>query len=110
HDICVTTPHTSCVVSPLVTGLVSCGFIVACVEVLDVRRASEWTQVLARWCAEQPGLVAFTGRCLVHRAEIMQLHGAWPDALDEARRAAERLVQGFNRAAAAQAVYRQGEV
>ena len=32
-------------------------------------------------------MVAFTGRCLMHRAEIMQLHGAWPDALDEARRA-----------------------
>ena len=30
-------------------------------------------------------MVAFTGRCLVHRAEIMQLHGAWQDALDEAR-------------------------
>ena len=101
---------TSGTVSPIVTGLVYCGVILACVEVLDVRRASEWTQVLARWCAEQPGLVAFTGRCLVHRAEIMQLHGAWPDALDEARRAAERLVQGFNRAAAAQAFYRQGEV
>jgi len=40
----------------------------------------------------------------------LQLHGAWPDALDEARRAAERLVQGFNRGAAAQAFYRQGEV
>jgi ATP/maltotriose-dependent transcriptional regulator MalT len=101
---------TSGSVSPLVTGIVYCGVIIACVEVLDVRRASEWTEVLTRWCGEQPGLVAFTGRCLVHRAEIMQLHGAWPDALDEAQRAAERLVQGFNRAAAAQAFYRQGEV
>jgi ATP/maltotriose-dependent transcriptional regulator MalT len=101
---------TSGSASPIVTGIVYCGVILACVEVLDVRRASEWTEVLSRWCAEQPGLVAFTGRCLVHRAEIMQLHGAWPDALDEAQRAAERLVQGFNRAAAAQAYYRQGEV
>jgi ATP/maltotriose-dependent transcriptional regulator MalT len=101
---------TSGSVCPIVTGLVYCGVILACVEVLDVRRAREWTAVLARWCDVQPGLVAFTGRCLVHRAEIMQLHGAWPDALDEARRAAERLVQGFNRAAAAQAFYRQGEV
>ena len=97
-------------VSPIVTGLVYCGVILACVEVLDVRRAREWTEVLTRWCDEQAGLVAFTGRCLVHRAEIMQLHGSWPDALDEARRAAERLAQGINRAAAAQAFYRQGEV
>jgi ATP/maltotriose-dependent transcriptional regulator MalT len=40
----------------------------------------------------------------------MQLHGAWGEALDEARRAGERLAQGFNRGAAAQAFYRQGEV
>jgi DNA-binding CsgD family transcriptional regulator len=97
-------------VSPIVTGLVYCGVILACVEMLDVRRAREWTAVLTRWCDDQQGLVAFTGRCLVHRAEIMQLHGSWPDALEEARRAAERLAQGFNRAAAAQAFYRQGEV
>ena len=38
-------------------------------------------------------MVTFTGRCLVHRAEIMQLHGAWPEALDEARRAGERFAQ-----------------
>jgi DNA-binding NarL/FixJ family response regulator len=101
---------TSGSVSPIATGIVYCGVILACVEVLDVRRAAEWTEVLTRWCDEQPDMVAFTGRCLVHRAELMQLQGAWPDALDEARRAAERLVRGVNRAAAAQAFYRQGEV
>ena len=52
-----------------------CGVILACDEVFDVRRAQEWTAVLTRWCKEQPDLVAFTGRCLVHRAEILQLRG-----------------------------------
>jgi ATP/maltotriose-dependent transcriptional regulator MalT len=55
-------------------------------------------------------MVAHTGRCLVHRAEIMQLHGAWPDALEEARRAGHRFAQQANQVAAANALYRQGEV
>ena len=77
-----------------------------------MRRAQEWTAALTRWCEQQPEMVAYTGRCLVHRAEIMQLHGAWPDALEEARRAGERSrsVQGMNQSAAAQALYRQGEL
>jgi ATP/maltotriose-dependent transcriptional regulator MalT len=53
--------------------------------------------------------VAFTGRCLVHRAEIMQLEGAWPDALEEARRASHRFAETRN-SAAGLALYRQGEL
>ena len=73
-----------------------------------MRRAQEWTTALTQWCARQPEMVAFTGRCLVHRAEMMQLHGAWQEALEEARRAAER--RGLGEAGVAQAFYRQGEV
>ncbi len=41
-------------------------------------------------------MVSFTGKCLVHRAEIMQLHCAWPDAIIEARRGDERLEKGID--------------
>jgi DNA-binding CsgD family transcriptional regulator len=85
--------------SPIVTGIVYCGVILACQEVFEVRRAREWTRALADWWALQPEMVAFTGRCLVHRAEIMQLDGAWPDALEEARRAGERFAETGNPAA-----------
>jgi DNA-binding NarL/FixJ family response regulator len=91
--------------SPIVTGLVYCSVIDGCQEAYALGRAREWTAALTRWCDDQPDMVAFTGRCLVHRAEIMQLDGAWDDALREARRAGERPSRAIG-----QAYYRQGEV
>jgi DNA-binding CsgD family transcriptional regulator len=95
--------------SPIVTGIVYCGVILACQEVYEVRRAREWTRALADWWELQPEMVAFTGRCLVHRAEILQLDGSWREALEEARRAGERFLETKNPAAGL-ARYRQGEL
>jgi ATP/maltotriose-dependent transcriptional regulator MalT len=95
-------------VSPIPTGLVYCGVIEACQRTYELRRAREWTAALARWCAEQPDLMAFTGRCRIHRAEILQLDGAWGEALNEARRAGER--PGLTPAGHGEALYRQGEI
>jgi DNA-binding CsgD family transcriptional regulator len=96
--------------SPIVTGLVYCGVIAYCQELYELRRAREWTDALTQWCKQQPDMVAHTGVCLVHRAEIMQLHGAWREALEEARRARQRCAQVNNQAATAQAFYQQAEV
>jgi len=95
--------------SPIVTGLVYCGVILACQDVYEVRRAREWTRALSEWWALQPEMTAFTGRCLVHRAEVMQLDGAWSDALHEARRAGERFADTQSPVAGL-AHYRQGEL
>jgi DNA-binding CsgD family transcriptional regulator len=96
--------------SPVVTGLIYCSVIEGCQQVYELRRAGEWTAALSRWCEEQPDMINFTGRCLVHRAEILQLRGAWPAALDEARRAGERFARVMHEAAAGEAAYRRGEI
>lgn len=96
--------------SPIASGIVYCGVILACQDAHELRRAQEWTIALTGWCERQPDLVAFTGRCLVHRAQIMQLRGAWSEAIEEARRAAERCLRAENPAAAGEACYQRGEI
>jgi ATP/maltotriose-dependent transcriptional regulator MalT len=97
--------------SPIVAGIVYCNTIGFCQGVYELRRAREWTSALTRWCDQQPDMVAHKGLCLVHRAEIMTLGGAWQDALQEARRVGERFTQGvLNERAIGHAVYAQGQV
>lgn len=101
---------TSDELSSRVRGLIYCSVIEGCHQVCAIGRAGEWTEALSRFCERQPTMQSFTGKCLIHRAEIMQLHGAWPDALAEAERACERFRQGADRESPAAAYYQQGEV
>jgi DNA-binding CsgD family transcriptional regulator len=96
--------------SPIVTGIVYCNTIAFCRAHYEVRRVREWTSALTDWCARQPEMVAHNGLCLVHRAEIMMMQGAWEKALHEARRSAERFSLGaLNQLAGGAAFYCLGE-
>lgn len=96
--------------SAFVTGLVYCSVIDSCREVYALDRFREWTAALAAWCDLQPQLVAFTGRCLLYRSEIMQFDGAWGDAIAAIRHACDLVAQGVDPDADAAAHYRQGEL
>jgi ATP/maltotriose-dependent transcriptional regulator MalT len=95
--------------SPLVSGTIYCAMIEGCQEIYEFRRAREWTETLTAWWSRQPDLVTFTGQCLIHRAELLHLRGAWPEAVAEARRAGERLALAADKHATGAALYRQAE-
>jgi DNA-binding NarL/FixJ family response regulator len=97
-------------VTPITAGHAYCTMIEGCQEISDYPRMSEWTEALAKWCEDQPGLVAFTGQCAVHRGQILRAHGFFQDALDELALATERYTANHMDAASGLALYERGEV
>ena len=96
-------------VSPQLVGFVYCGVLDLCVTRYDLARAREWTTALSTWVDDQVGMVPYRGTCLVHRAEITQLRGEWPEAVTQARTACDLLSRSGEMAIGA-AHYRVGEL
>jgi DNA-binding NarL/FixJ family response regulator len=84
---------------------VYCSVIEGCSEIFDLRRAREWTTALEKWCLSQPDIVPYRGHCRVRRAEILELEGAWSNAMDEAMQANEWLSKPKPRAEVGAALY-----
>lgn len=101
---------TSGETSVILAGLVYCSVLSVCALLFDVRRAREWTAALTQWCAAQPDLVRFRGECLVRRAEVLRLQGAWPDAIQEAQRAHDVLARTAPQPIVGTAFYQVAEV
>jgi DNA-binding CsgD family transcriptional regulator/predicted negative regulator of RcsB-dependent stress response len=97
-------------VSTIIAGIIYCSVLSACSDLSDLGRAREWTQALTRWCTAQPDMVPYRGECLVHRAEITSLQGLWPDALNEALLACERLSEPPGQPAFGAALYQLAEL
>jgi ATP/maltotriose-dependent transcriptional regulator MalT len=97
-------------VSPLNAGGVFCSVLDACGEIFDLQRAQEWSIALKTWCDSQPDIMPYRGHCLIRRAELLHLHGAWSEAYEEAKRACECLALPSPRAALGGAFYQLGEI
>jgi DNA-binding CsgD family transcriptional regulator len=94
-----------------ITSWMYCSVIDACHELHELRRAREWTLALNAWCDARPQYTgAFSGVCRIHRAELLQMGGAWADAVREAQLACEQLTQGYGEAMAGLAFYQLGEI
>lgn len=97
-------------VSPIMVGDAYCIVIDACHELFDVRRCEVWSAAFVAWCDAQPDLVLYRGHCLLHQAELLQLHGRWADGVAFARDACRRLSEPLNLFAVGGAHYVQAEL
>lgn len=96
-------------VSAVPSGIAYCAVIGNCHVAFDLERAVQWTAALDRWCQARPDMVAFSGQCQAHRAELFRLHGDWAEALAAAGVAQERSASGDPQALYG-GYYQQGEV
>jgi DNA-binding CsgD family transcriptional regulator len=97
-------------IPPMAIGDAYCTVIDACHELFDLRRCEQWTDSFTRWCDAQIGLVLYRGNCLMHRAELLILHGAWPDGVPAAKEACARLAEPVNLLTLGGACYVEGEL
>ena len=95
-------------VSPYPTAIVYCNATVACNDLTDYRRASEFAEAAKRWCDRQ-AIAGFPGMCRVRRVEIIRLRGAWAEAEAEARTACAELAE-FCLDYAGEGFYQIGEI
>jgi DNA-binding NarL/FixJ family response regulator len=96
--------------APLYTGWVYCSVILACKDLADLQRASEWTEAAKSWCEALPATTPYSqGLCRIYRGEVLALRGAWAEAETELRRAHQQLLP-HKPQGAAEASYGVGEV
>jgi DNA-binding NarL/FixJ family response regulator len=81
----------------------------ACHELGDFRRARAWTQITSDWCDFMAPAVVFKGICRVHRAQVMQISGAWTEAEEEATRVCADIAH-INVGIVAEGHYQIGEI
>lgn len=95
--------------SPFWTGAIYCGLLDACHELVDLQRATEWTEATTKWCSPLPVASLYPGICRVHRAEVLRVRGAWEEAEAEALAACRDMAE-IDMFAVADGFYEIGEI
>ncbi|MFI9758584.1 LuxR C-terminal-related transcriptional regulator [Streptomyces sp. NPDC051963] len=95
--------------SSFFTGWIYCLGLQRCMASADLARAAEWTDAAMEWCAAMPAENNFRGLCRVHRVEVLELRGRWPQALDQAVRTCAELLPNERRTAG-EAFYVTGDI
>jgi tetratricopeptide (TPR) repeat protein len=102
------TAATAGELTPRTAGRAYCNMIGTCEQLGDFGRAVEWYDAAHRWWGPHADS-GYPGICRVHRAGILRLRGSLVEAEQEARRAAEELVD-FMPDVAGEAFYELGEI
>jgi DNA-binding winged helix-turn-helix (wHTH) protein len=75
---------------PVTGGVLYCNILWACRSFGDWSRANQWTLGYQEFCTTSG--MTFSGSCQLHRAEVLGVQGALPDALVHVQDALARLV------------------
>jgi tetratricopeptide (TPR) repeat protein len=78
-------------IDPLTAGMVWCELVCAMQGLAEYDRAAEWTAAMDARRARGDFYGGINGRCRVHRAELLRLHGHCHDAEQEALHACDEL-------------------
>ena len=95
---------------PTATGFVYCWTISACRDLLELRRAGEWTARFEQWCERTSLPGGWRGDCRVHRAQVLRVQGRWTEAEAEAEHACEDFLRFNMPSEVGQAAYELGEL
>ena len=60
-------------------GNIYCTIMAICYDVMDLRRAREWTRATERWLEGFSDAVMFLGVCRAHRLQLHAVEGAWAE-------------------------------
>ena len=83
-------------ISTVAVGDAYCTVIDACHELFDLRRCETWTASFTGWCDAHPDVALYRGQCLLHRAELLLLRGAWSEAAVAVKESCTRLADPVN--------------